>query len=150
MGLAQTLTKLAEGCGLDLLVESFLTHRRIVKPTFFESEERVLVCMTDDTVIASDPNSSRKERKEAHGIVWMAGTSELRRRSNVFAYLDADRQRYRGCVGVDLHRLLRGVCQSPVPPPLEPGAAAARQVLRPRRPALELPDKRCQRQGVGQ
>ena len=29
-----------------------LTNRRIVKPTFFESEERVLVCMTDYTPIA--------------------------------------------------------------------------------------------------
>jgi hypothetical protein len=58
-------------------LDRFLTNRRIVKPTFFESEERVLVCMTDDTPIANDPNSSRKERKEAHGIFWMAGTSDL-------------------------------------------------------------------------
>src|SRR5690242_4850612 len=45
---------------------------QVVKPTFFESEQRVLVSITDDTCIAYDPHSP-----EAYGIFWMAGTSDL-------------------------------------------------------------------------
>jgi hypothetical protein len=32
-------------------MDRFLATRRIVKPTFFKDEERVLVCMTDHTPV---------------------------------------------------------------------------------------------------
>ena len=54
-----------------------LPFARVVKPTFFEEEQRVLVTITDDTGIFHNPQASRKDCKEAFGIFWMAGTSDL-------------------------------------------------------------------------
>ncbi len=58
-------------------MDRFFPEQRMVKPTFFEEEQRVLVTMTDDTGVFRHPKVSRKDGKETFGIFWMAGTSDL-------------------------------------------------------------------------